>query len=111
MTEPSVIDTILPNELSTLLTTDSPPTVIDVREPAEWNIARIPGARLLPLGGLLSSAAELDRDADIVVYCHHGARSEAAAGAMLAMGFRHVRNLTGGIDRWSREVDAEVPRY
>ncbi|MDB4876501.1 MAG: putative Thiosulfate sulfurtransferase GlpE [Gemmatimonadetes bacterium] len=105
------VPTIVPRELSSLLSDGESVVVIDVREPYEWNIGRIPSARLMPLGTLPSAAAALDRDADIVVYCHHGARSEAAAYELLAAGFRRVRNLTGGIDRWSAEVDSTVQRY
>jgi sulfur-carrier protein adenylyltransferase/sulfurtransferase len=105
------VQTIVPAQLSALLSNGEPVTIIDVREPYEWNIARIPSARLMPLGTMPGAATSLDRDADIVVYCHHGARSEAAAYALLDAGFRRVRNLTGGIDRWSIEVDSTVPRY
>jgi sulfur-carrier protein adenylyltransferase/sulfurtransferase len=105
------VDTILPNALSTLLNAGESVVVVDVREPYEWAIGRIPSARLMPLGTLPEAAVALDRDADIVVYCHHGARSEAAAYQLLDAGFRRVRNLTGGIDRWSRDVDPRVRRY
>ncbi|HEY2734657.1 MAG TPA: rhodanese-like domain-containing protein, partial [Polyangiales bacterium] len=105
------VDTILPSELSRALSEGESIVVVDVREPAEWSIGRIPSARLMPLGTLPSAAADLDRDAPIVVYCHHGSRSEAAAYALLRSGFVSVRNLVGGIDRWSREVDPGVPRY
>jgi rhodanese-related sulfurtransferase len=106
----SALGTITPRELSTLLTNDDL-VVLDVREPYEWSYARIPGARLMPLGTIPDAAASLDRDADIIVYCHHGARSADAGHTLLAAGFRRVRNLVGGIDRWSREVDPAVPRY
>ncbi len=105
------VDTIVPKDLSRALGDGESIVVIDVREPFEWNIGRIPSARLMPLGTMPAAAAALDRDAEIVVYCHHGARSEAAAHALLGAGFSRVRNLTGGIDRWSSEVDPSVPRY
>ena len=85
--------------------------LIDVREPYEWRIGRIDGARLLPLGGIYKWAATLDPDREIVLYCHHGQRSRAAADFLCAQGFTRVSNLTGGIDRWSAEVDPSVPRY
>jgi rhodanese-related sulfurtransferase len=110
MTTPA-LGTIAPRELSTLLTGRHPVLLIDVREPAEWSFAHLPGARLMPLGTIPAAAAPLDRDADIIVYCHHGVRSEEAGYALLAAGFRHVRNLVGGIDRWSRDVDMSIPRY
>jgi len=109
--EPAEAGAISPRELSSLLNNGEAVTVIDVREPYEWNIGRIPTARLMPLGSMPDAADGIDRDADIVVYCHHGVRSDLAANGLIDVGFRHVRNLIGGIDRWSREVDSRVPRY
>jgi adenylyltransferase/sulfurtransferase len=85
--------------------------LIDVREPYEWRIARIEGARLIPLGRIGASASEIARDRDVVLYCHHGARSHAAGEELVAQGFDRVWNLSGGIDRWSAEVDPSVPTY
>ena len=86
-------------------------SLIDVREPYEWAIARIGDARLIPLNSLPQAVNSLSRDANIVVYCHHGARSDAAAQWLGDQGFTSVLNLVGGIDRWSLEVDASVRRY
>ncbi|HEY7394114.1 MAG TPA: molybdopterin-synthase adenylyltransferase MoeB [Gemmatimonadaceae bacterium] len=105
------VETILPTELSGALSAGEPIVVIDVREPYEWQIGRIPSARLIPLGSLFSTPPDMPVDADIVVYCHHGQRSHAAAEALSAFGFKQVRNLVGGIDRWSRDVDPGVRRY
>jgi adenylyltransferase/sulfurtransferase len=105
------IATITPPELASMIRNKSPLTLIDVREPMEWNIGRIEGARLIPLGALAGAIASIDAEADVVVYCHHGTRSEMAAYALRGAGVRRVRNLVGGIDRWSREVDPNVPRY
>jgi rhodanese-related sulfurtransferase len=102
---------ITPAELSRLLNSGHPVAVIDVRESDEWEFARIPTARLMPLATLPEAAAGIDLNTEVVVYCHHGVRSEMAAHDLVAAGFRRVRNLVGGIDRWSREVDTEVPRY
>jgi adenylyltransferase/sulfurtransferase len=85
--------------------------LIDVREPYEWRIGRIEGAQLMPLGGIYTWAGKLDPKRDIVLYCHHGQRSRAAADFLYAQGFMRVSNLTGGIDRWSVEVDPTVPQY
>jgi sulfur-carrier protein adenylyltransferase/sulfurtransferase len=85
--------------------------LIDVREPYEWQIARIEGARLLPLGRLAAGLSTLPRDREVVVYCHHGSRSRAAGEFLVAQGFDTVWNLTGGIDRWSTEVDPSVTQY
>jgi molybdopterin/thiamine biosynthesis adenylyltransferase/rhodanese-related sulfurtransferase len=86
------------------------PDLIDVREPWEWNIARIEGARLMPMAELQIQVGALDRDRDMVIYCHHGTRSAAVVEWLRAQGFR-ARNLSGGIDRWSREIDQSIRRY
>jgi adenylyltransferase/sulfurtransferase len=108
--EPEVGE-ITPRELAELLEQQAPVVLIDVREPYEWQIGHIPTARLIPLRGFMEAGPGVDSGADIVVYCHHGARSEAAANALVANGFRRVRNLVGGIDRWSLDVDPTVRRY
>ncbi|HTU47897.1 MAG TPA: molybdopterin-synthase adenylyltransferase MoeB [Bryobacteraceae bacterium] len=85
--------------------------LIDVREPHEYQIARIPGARLIPLGELSKHLSELDPDADIVAHCKTGGRSQKAVDLLKQNGFRHVRNMTGGITAWSDKVDPSVPKY
>jgi adenylyltransferase/sulfurtransferase len=85
--------------------------LIDVREPHEWDIAHIPGARLIPLGNLPAAVPSLDRTRDIVVQCRSGARSGRAVRLLQAAGFTRVRNLAGGILRWSDDVDPTVPKY
>jgi sulfur-carrier protein adenylyltransferase/sulfurtransferase len=85
--------------------------LIDVREPHEYQIARIPGARLIPLGELPKHLGELDPDADIAVHCKTGGRSQKAVDLLKQNGFRHVRNVTGGITAWSEKVDPTVPKY
>ncbi len=85
--------------------------VIDVREPHEHEIARIEGARLIPLAELPNRLNEVDGHAEIVTHCHHGMRSLKALEILKAAGFSKVRSLKGGIDAWSVSVDPEVPRY
>jgi adenylyltransferase/sulfurtransferase len=85
--------------------------LVDVREPYEWELARLPSATLLPLGTLAQSAGDVPRDRDVVLLCHHGMRSQQAAQLLQSLGVTRVFNLSGGIDRWSREVDPGVPRY
>lgn len=85
--------------------------LVDVREPWEWQIARIPGARLIPLGQLSSEIPSLDPARETVIYCKSGVRSMHAAHALEDAGFRKLSNLTGGILRWSQDVDPAVPRY
>jgi adenylyltransferase/sulfurtransferase len=102
---------ITPGELAAWLERGENVQLIDVREPYEFEIARIPGARLIPLGSLGETVATLDPRRETVVYCHHGMRSAAAAGLLRKAGFRSVLNLAGGIARWSDEVDPSVPQY
>jgi molybdopterin/thiamine biosynthesis adenylyltransferase/rhodanese-related sulfurtransferase len=87
--------------------------LLDVREPAEFEKARIEGARLLPLGELPDRVAELEawRERSVVVHCHRGGRSAQAARWLREHGFREVANLSGGIEAWSLTVDPSVPRY
>jgi molybdopterin/thiamine biosynthesis adenylyltransferase/rhodanese-related sulfurtransferase len=85
--------------------------VVDVREPWEWEIARIEGAALLPLGELPGRLAEVDPRVDIVTVCHHGLRSVQARELLRAAGFSRVRSLAGGIDQWAQEVEPEMARY
>jgi rhodanese-related sulfurtransferase len=85
--------------------------VIDVREQFEWDIVRIPGARLVPLATLPEAVETLDRDREVVIYCKGGTRSRAAASHLADAGFRRVSNLAGGILRWREEVNPALPRY
>jgi rhodanese-related sulfurtransferase len=99
-------------ELQRRLASPPPPRLIDVREPDEWEIARIDGAVLLPLSQWPAIAhARLQPAEPLLVLCHHGARSANAAEFLLRNGFTDVTNVAGGIDSWSREIDSAVPRY
>jgi adenylyltransferase/sulfurtransferase len=98
-------------ELARRLAAGDPLQVVDVREPYEHRIARLEAARLIPLRTLAAAAGELDPARETVVLCHHGIRSAAAAELLRGRGFRSVRNLEGGIDAWSLDVDPSVPRY
>jgi molybdopterin/thiamine biosynthesis adenylyltransferase/rhodanese-related sulfurtransferase/molybdopterin converting factor small subunit len=85
--------------------------LIDVREPHEYQIARIPGSKLIPLGELPKHLSELDKNAEIVAHCKMGGRSQQAVDLMKQNGFTNVRNMTGGITAWSDKVDPTVPKY
>jgi len=87
------------------------PVLIDVREPHEHEIARIPGSTLIPLNTLPARVSELDTSRMIVLHCHHGQRSMRALEFLRQSGFQKLKNLRGGIDAWSRDVDPTVPRY
>jgi rhodanese-related sulfurtransferase len=84
---------------------------LDVRERWEYDLARIEGATLIPLGELHQRANELDPASEIIVYCHHGVRSFHATMFLQQMGFTKAKNLAGGIDGWSLRIDPSVPRY
>ncbi|HEX8834860.1 MAG TPA: molybdopterin-synthase adenylyltransferase MoeB [Abditibacteriaceae bacterium] len=86
-------------------------TLLDVREPQEWDITHLEGAKLIPLGSIPERMNELDTADDIVVYCHHGMRSAQAINFLRKMGFEKLTNLAGGIDAWAINVDREMPRY
>jgi len=97
-------------ELKNLLAAGSV-TLLDVRSAEELDIARIEGARHIPLSELPQRFSELDAGAPLAVLCHHGARSEMAARFLEKNGFGDVANVAGGIDAWSLNVDPAVPRY
>ncbi|TAN21386.1 MAG: molybdopterin-synthase adenylyltransferase MoeB [Acidobacteria bacterium] len=104
---PEITATALQAEIAT----GKAPFILDVREPHEWQIGRIPGAVLIPLGELPKRLNELDKSRAIVTQCRSGARSLKAAHVLLDAGFANVRNLKGGILAWSDEVDPSVPKY
>src|SRR5580765_8657632 len=85
--------------------------LIDVREPFEYEIARIDGSKLIPLGEIAERADELQREQMIVVHCHSGGRSAEGVRLLQQRGFTNVYNLEGGIDAWSDEIDPSVPKY
>ncbi len=87
-------------------------TLLDVREPWEFETARIEGAKLMPMGDVPSRAhQELDPEDHIVVYCHHGVRSLNVTAWLRQQGFEKAQSMAGGIDAWSRTMDAKVPVY
>ncbi len=86
-------------------------TLIDVREPHEYKICSIPGARLIPLGEFPQHVGEFNPEDDIVIHCRSGMRSAKACDVLRRAGFEHVRNVVGGILAWSDKVDPNVPKY
>ena len=102
---------VTPAELRRELASARPPVLVDVREPMEWELVRITGARLAPLSRLPGLAHGLDPHADIVTYCHHGVRSLQAATFLRSVGLPRVRSLAGGIDAWAREIENGMVRY
>ncbi|MGH9446659.1 MAG: molybdopterin-synthase adenylyltransferase MoeB [Terriglobia bacterium] len=102
---------ITPVELKRLIDSGKPPVIVDVREPHEFQICRIPGSKLIPLGEVPARMNELNTADDIVVHCRSGARSAQAVNLLAKSGFRKIRNLKGGILAWSDQVDPSVPKY
>ncbi len=91
---------------------DGKARLIDVREPWEFATAKIEGSVLMPMGDVPARAhQEIDPDERVVVMCHHGARSLNVTVWLRNQGFENAQSLRGGIDAWSAEVDAKVPRY
>ena len=85
--------------------------ILDVREPWEFQKARIEGSVLIPLGQLEKRKEELNQEAEIVCLCHMGVRSFKAMKYLQSSGFKNVKNMAGGIEAWSLNVDPSVPRY
>lgn len=104
-------NTISPAEAAARIERGEQFDFIDVREVEEYDVARVEGARLLPLSRFAEWAGTLDPAAEIVVMCHHGIRSAQVCAVLARQGFTKLSNLSGGIDRWSVEVDRSVPRY
>jgi adenylyltransferase/sulfurtransferase len=104
---------ISPRQLEQLLAEQQPVYLVDVRQPWEHERARLADQVLIPLDELMERTAEVTppESALVVVYCHHGVRSLSAAAILEHAGFANVASLTGGIDRWSLEIDPKIPRY
>ena len=103
---------IQPEEVKRLRDAGEEFTFLDCREPWEHQTARIEGALLMPMNEIPARAhQELDPDAHIVVYCHHGVRSLNVTNWLRQQGFEKAQSVAGGIDRWSRVVDSSVPIY
>ena len=103
---------ITPEELKVQLGQTNAIRLLDVREPWEFQLAQIEGSQPIPMGEIPSRAhQELDPEQHIVVICHHGVRSLHVTHWLRQQGFEQAQSLQGGIDRWSRRVDASVPTY
>lgn len=107
----SRIEEIEPAQLAERLAAGDTPEIIDVREPYEWQINRLPGARHVPLDRIAAEIPRLDKRRETVLYCKAGVRSMHAAQQLADAGLANVRNLRGGILRWIDQVDPRMPRY
>ena len=106
-----VLSDLTPSQVHDALAARRDVTLVDVREPAEYDIAHIEGATLIPLRTLPQQIDSLPRDHEIILLCHHGMRSEMAGNFLLVQGFPRVSHMVGGIDRWSDEVDSAIAKY
>ncbi len=104
------VEEIEPAELARRLG-EKPPLLLDVRTAEEWAIARLEGARHIPIAELEQRIGELDPEEPLVVYCKMGGRGARAVRVLLERGFRRVVNLAGGLERWAAEIDPSMPRY
>src|ERR1700721_362880 len=103
---------ITPEEVKRKLEASERFTLLDVREPWEFETAQIDGAKLIPMGDVPSRAhQELDPEDHIVVVCHHGVRSMNVMVWLRQQGFEKAQSMRGGIDAWSRRVDGRLPMY
>ncbi|MGA8437385.1 MAG: rhodanese-like domain-containing protein [Candidatus Sulfotelmatobacter sp.] len=103
---------ITPEEVKMKLDQGDKFTLLDVREPWEFETANIDGAKLIPMGDIPARAnQELDPEDHIVVVCHHGVRSMNVTAWLRHQGFEKTQSMRGGIDTWSRIVDTKIPTY
>jgi adenylyltransferase/sulfurtransferase len=100
-------------QLAERLAAGEPTCLLDVRQEWEHQTAALPNSHLIPLDQLAARVAEVPADENglLVVYCHHGIRSQSAAALLAFLGFANVASLAGGIDAWSLAIDPRVPRY
>jgi rhodanese-related sulfurtransferase len=105
---------ITPQEVRRRLDAGEKLALIDVREPHEFQLARIEGAELVPMRAVPAELSRLDAQADdaaLIVFCHHGVRSLNVVNWLRGQGVDACQSMAGGIDRWSLEIDSGVPRY
>lgn len=102
---------ITPKEVSDRIARGDKMLLVDVREPWEFTLCKVPGAKLIPLGSLPASLNELLDADEVICYCHRGMRSLDAAVWLRQQGVESAKSMAGGIERWSAEVDPTVPRY
>ena len=107
----SSLPEISPQELKQKLDENESVLLLDVREPSEYDIVHLEGARLIPLNTLPHHIDSLPLDQEIVVYCHHGQRSLYATAYLHQKGYTDAINLAGGIDHWAAEIDPTLRRY
>ncbi len=106
-----MIEEITVDELKTQLDSGAQITLVDVRRDNELDICRLKNAVHIPLHLLPVRFTELDRETPLVIFCHHGARSQQAVCFLVEKGYKDVRNLMGGIEAWATLIDTTMARY
>jgi rhodanese-related sulfurtransferase len=104
-------DDITPQDLKARLDARQPMVLLDVREDWETKLCRLDNATHIPIEEIELRVDELNREDDIVVYCHHGVRSAAVADYLRQLGYPRAVNLAGGVDEWARRIDPSMRRY
>lgn len=102
---------ISPADAAVRLATDNDAMLVDVREDWEYVFVHLPDATLIPLSEFEERYTELPSDRDLLIYCHHGIRSLDAVRYLREQGYTRAWSIAGGIDRWSRLLDPDLPRY
>ncbi len=100
-----------PAEVKEILDNKNGTRLIDVREEWEHRIAKIDGSELMPLSNFMSCMGKLNKEDNLIVYCHRGMRSANVCNFLVNQGYKNLINLKGGIEAWSDEVDNSVPKY
>jgi rhodanese-related sulfurtransferase len=114
MAEPALPLETTPQDIQRRIAAGEKLLLVDVREPAEFQVARIPGAELIPMRTVPAQLQRLEAAADdstVIVYCHHGVRSLNVVNWLREQGVSGCQSMAGGIDRWSLQIDPSVPRY
>lgn len=102
---------LTPSEAKKLMDENKNIKFIDVREKWEYDLARIENTELFPLSTFENNLEKLNKDDELIIICHHGARSRNVCNYLSKIGFQKLYNLSGGINAWSDEVDSSVPKY
>jgi rhodanese-related sulfurtransferase len=102
---------ITPREVQELRARDDQVLFVDVREQWEYDTAHLEGSVLIPLREIPGNLQRIENSEQVVIFCHHGMRSLDAAAWLRSQGVEGARSMTGGIDRWSTEIDSAIPRY
>ncbi len=106
-----MIQQLTPAQLKERLARGAAPVILDVREPWEVAVCALPDARHIPMREIPAHTDDLPRDADVVIVCHHGVRSQYVASFLERLGFERLYNLAGGIDAWARDVEPTMAKY